>query len=218
MGNGHKDQFMDYMVVHRYANSTIKNYIDIMTRLVKFHNKSPDLISSEDIQKYLLYLLHKRKLSWGTCNYHLSGISCFYKNVLQRDERSFKLPPRPRTNKLPKILSTEEVKKLFEAAVNLKHRVLLKTIYSAGLRISEVVKLKPIHIESDPSRMMIRVEQGKGNKDRYTVLSKHLLGELRIYWQKYKPVKWLFPGINQEKHIGYTAARDAFYKAKKKPV
>ena len=107
---------------------------------------------------------------------------------------------------------------MFECAVNLKHRVLLKTVYSAGLRISEVVKLKPRHIESDPSRMMIRIEQGKGRKDRYTVLSKHLLDELRIYWLKYKPIEWIFPGINQKKHIGYTAARGAFIKAKKKPV
>ncbi len=66
--------------------------------------------------------------------------------------------------------------------------------------------------------MMIRIEKGKGRKDRYTVLSRHLLDELRVYWQKYKPLKWLFPGVNQKKHLGYTAARDAFYKAKKKPV
>ena len=145
-------------------------------------------------------------------------MSCFYKKVLKWDEAKFKLPPRQRIKKLPNILSVEEVKRLFECTTNLKHRVLLKTVYSAGLRISEVVRLKPIHIESDPSRMMIRIEQGKGKKDRYTVLSKYLLDELRDYWQKYKPGKWIFPGYNKEKHIGYTAARDAFIKAKKKPV
>ena len=189
-----------------------------MKKLAKFYNKSPDLLTNEELQDYLLYLLRDRKLAWNTCNLHLSALSCFYKNVLQWDERKFKLPPRPRIKKLPNILSVEEVKRLFESAVNLKHRVLLKTAYSAGLRISEVVRLKPRHIESDPSRMMIRIEQGKGRKDRYSVLSKHLLYELRIYWQKYKPVKWIFPGINQEKHIGFTAARSAFIKAKKKPV
>ena len=172
-----------------------------MKKLAKFHNKSPDLLTNEELQDYLLYLLRDRKLAWATCNLHLTALSCFYKNVLQWDERKFKLPPRPRIKKLPNILSVEEVKRLFESAVNLKHRVLLKTAYSAGLRISEVVRLKPRHIESDPSRMMIRIEQGKGRKDRYTVLSRHLLDELRIYWQKYKPVEWIFPGINQEKHI-----------------
>ncbi len=218
MGKSLRTQFMNYMHLNRFAPTTMDNYLASMRRLAQFYNKPPDVITNEQVQDYLLYLLQDRKLSWGTCNVHLSGISCFYKNVLKWDERKFKLPPRPRIKKLPKVLSVEEVKKLFEAAVNLKHRVLLKTIYSAGLRISEVVKLKPIHIESDPSRMMIRIEKGKGHKDRYTVLSKHLLDELRIYWLEYKPAKWLFPGVNREKHLGYTAARDAFYKAKKKPV
>jgi len=89
-------------------------------------------------------------------------------------------------------LSVEEVKKLFESAANLKHRVLLKTTYSAGLRVSEVVS--------------------------YTVLSRHLLDELRIYWQKYRPGKWIFPGYNKEKHIGYSGASSAYDIAKKKPA
>jgi len=218
MGKSLRTKFMDHMVLHRFSHHTINNYMSAMKKLAKFYNKSPDLLTNEDLQNYLLYLLQEQKLAWNTCNLHLSALSCFYKNVLQWDERKYKLPPRPRIKKLPNILSVEEVKKLFESAANLKHRVLLKTAYSAGLRISEVVRLKPRHIESDPSRMMIRIEQGKGRKDRYSVLSKHLLDELRIYWQKYKPVKWIFPGINQEKHIGYTAARDSFIKAKKKPA
>ena len=213
-----RTQFMDYMTLNRYSKWTIQHYMDIVKRLAKYFNKSPDLISQEEIQEYLLYLYQERKLDWGTCNAHLSGLSCFYKNVLKWEERKFKLPPRPRTRKLPNILSVEEVKRLFEAAVNLKHRVFLKTVYSAGLRAGEVVKLKPIHIESDPSRMMIRIERGKGGKDRYAVLSKHLLDELRIYWQEYKPIEWLFPVVNQKKHLGYTAARSYFVKAKKKPV
>lgn len=190
----------------------------IMNTFAKHHNKSPDLITQEEIQEYLLYLYQEKKLAWGTCNAYLSALSCFYKNVLHREERKFKLPPRPRSRKLPNILSVEEVKRLFEASANLKHRVLLKTVYSAGLRIGEVVKLKPIHIESDPSRMMIRIENSKGGKDRYAVLSKHLLDELRIYWQKYKPLEWLFPGGKQKNHLGYTQARSYFIKAKKKPV
>jgi len=217
MGKSLRTKFMDHMVLNRFSHHTINNYMSAMKKLTKFYNKSPDLLTNEELQDYLIYLLQEQKLAWNTCNLHLSALSCFYKNVLQWDERTFKLPPRPRIKKLPNILSVEEVQRLFESAANLKHRVLLKTTYSAGLRISEVIKLKPRHIESDPSRMMIRIEQGKGRKDRYSVLSKHLLDELRIYWQKYKPIKWIFPGINQEKHIGYTAARGAFIKAKKKP-
>ncbi len=218
MGKDLRNQFIDYMTLNRYSPWTMKNYISTVKQLAKYHNKSPDLLTQEEIQKFLLYLLRDRKLAWGSCNVHLSGLACFYKNVLNWEERKFKLPPRPRSRKLPNILSVEEVKRLFEAAVNLKHRVLLKTVYSAGLRIGEVVKLKPRHIENDPSRMMIRIENGKGRKDRYAVLSKHLLDELRIYWQEYKPEEWIFPGVNQKKHLGYTAARSYFIKAKKKPV
>ncbi|MBC2705849.1 site-specific integrase [Desulfobacula sp.] len=218
MGHDLRTQFVNHMILHRLSPYTIKNYLAAVKRLAKFHNKSPDLINNEQIQEYLLHLFQECKLSWGSCNVHLSGLSYFYKNILQWDETNFKLPPRPRIKKLPNILSIKEVKKLFESTANLKHRTLLKTVYSAGLRISEVVRLEPRHIESDPSRMMIRVEQGKGKKDRYTVLSSHLLDELRVYWQKYKPGKWIFPGYDKEKHIGYSGASSAYDIAKKKPA
>jgi integrase/recombinase XerD len=112
----------------------------------------------------------------------------------------------------------EEVKQLLAAVDNLKHLVLLETAYSAGLRVSELVRLKQHHIESDPSRMLIRVEQGKGRKDRYTILSHKLLEDLRSYWRKYRPEKWLFPGQKPENHLSSVAANKAFTLAKKKPV
>jgi integrase len=115
-------------------------------------------------------------------------------------------------------LSIEEVARLLSCVENLKHRVLLKTIYSAGLRVSEAVQLKVDNIESDPSRMLIRVDQGKGKKDRYTILSKNLLAELRLYWKKYRPEKWLFPGYGPDKHLCAIAAQKVFYNAKKKPA
>ncbi len=111
----------------------------------------------------------------------------------------------------------EEVKRLFASTENLKHQVLLKTVYSAGIRVSEVVCLQPHHIESDPSGMMIRVEQGKGKKDRYTIPAKTLLMELKTYWCKYRPGKWLFPGQKAEKHLVETAAQRAFSLVKKCP-
>jgi integrase len=95
---------------------------------------------------------------------------------------------------------------------------LLKTIYSAGLRVSEAVRLEPRHIESDPSRMLIRIEDSKGKKDRYTVLSKNLLKELRRYWKKYQPKTWLFAGYGNDKHLSTGAASRIFYNAKKKPA
>jgi len=143
---------------------------------------------------------------------------CFYRGFCQWDETQFKIPPRPRDKKLPTVYSKDEVKRLLAAANNFKHRLLLETAYSAGLRISELVRLRPHHIESDPDRMLIRVEQGKGKKDRYTILSKKLLEDLRAYWCQYRPGNWLFAGQKPDKHLSEAAARNAFYIAKKKPV
>jgi integrase/recombinase XerD len=213
-----RTQFRNYMTLQRFSDSTKINYTAMVERLAKYHNQSPDTLTNEQIQDYLLYLIEERKLSWGTCNIHFSAIACFYKNICKWDETRFSIPPRPLINKLPIIFSMEEVKRLLDSAANFKHQVLLKTIYSAGLRVSEVVRLQPHHIEADPSRMMIRVEQGKGKKDRYTVLSKKLLVDLRTYWCRYRPEKWLFPGMKKEIHLSKAGARNAFYTAKKKPA
>jgi site-specific recombinase XerD len=213
-----KNQFINYMTLQRFALSTKKNYLTALEGLTRFHHQPPDTLTNDQIQEYLRYLIEVRKLSWGTCNNFFSGIVSFYKNVCKWDETRFSIPPRPRIKKLPKIFSIEEVKRLFASAANLKHRVLLKTIYSAGLRVSEVVRLQPDHLESDPSRMMIRVEQGKGRKDRYTILSRKLLVELREYWSTYRPGTWLFPGYKADMPMCTNAVRSAFNKAKKKPA
>lgn len=213
-----KNQFIDHMTINRFSRHTQKNYILAVKGLARFYNQPPDALSGEQIQKYLLYLIQEKKLAWGSVNNMLCGLSCFYKNVLKWDEYRWKIPPRPRIKKLPSILSEEEVRRLFDVTSNLKHRVLLKTVYSAGLRLSEAICLRPEHIESDPSRMMIRVEQGKGNKDRYTILSRTLLPELRAYWRKYQPGEWLFPGRGKNRHMGPTTAYQIYKKSKKKPV
>jgi site-specific recombinase XerD len=173
-----KTQFLNYMTLQRFSQHTKDNYMRGIEGLARYHQQSPDTLTNDQIR-----------------NNYFSGILCFYRNVCKWDEAHFQIPPRPRIKKLPMILSVEEVKRLLASANNFKHQVLLSTIYSAGLRVSEVVCLKPEHIESDPSRMMIRVEQGKGKKDRYTILSKKLLLDLRDYWGKYSPGTWLFPGL-----------------------
>ena len=213
-----RTKFDNYMTLQRLSPHTKRNYIRAVKGLVTFYNKSPDKLTNDQIQEYLRYLLEDCKLSWGTCNNYFSGIFSFYRHVCKWDEARFQIPPRPRIKKLPMVFSVEEVKRLLDAVDNLKHLVLLETVYSAGLRVSELVRLQPHHIESDASRMMIRVEQGKGKKDRYTVLSKKLLVDLRTYWRKYRPGKWLFPGQKAEKHLGEAAAQRAFYLAKKKPA
>ena len=210
-----KTQFFNYMTLQRFADHTKRTYVTGVKGLAKYYMQSPDTLSYEQIQNYLLYLLKDRKLTWGTVNAYLSGMICFYRGFCKWDDTQFKIPPRPRDKKLPTVYSRDEAKRLLAAANNLKRRLLLETAYSAGLRISELVRLKSHHIESAPDRMLIRVEQGKGKKDRYTILSQKLLEDLRTYWLKYRPGKWLFAGQKPDQHLSEAAARAAFYDAKK---
>ena len=119
---------------------------------------------------------------------------------------------RKHTGKLPEVYSREELTRLFQATLNRKHRVFLMTTYAAGLRLSEVSRLRPEHVHSE--RMLIRVEQGKGNKDRYTLLSPNLLVELRDYWREYRPGEWLFPNQARTGPILRGTAQRIFYAAK----
>jgi site-specific recombinase XerD len=130
------------------------------------------------------------------------------------DETKFHIPPRPRYKQLPQVMTLEEVYRIIDATGNLKHRTLLMTTYTAGLRVSEVVSLRPEHIESD--RMLIRVEQGKGRKDRYTILAQTTLDLLKAYWFSYRPGQWLFFTRNRDEHMHSTTAQKIFYNAKKK--
>ena len=214
-----RTRFIAQMNLHGLAANTQRSYVTSVKGLAAYYKESPEKLTDEQIRAYFRHLLEERKLTWRSCRRYMTGITFFYRHICQRQVQDrFGLPPRRGEKKLPIVLSIEQVTRLLSCAANLKHRVLLKTIYSAGLRVSEAVRLKLHHIESDPSRMLIRVEQGKGKKDRYTVLSKNLLTELRLYWKKYRPEKWLFPGYGHDKHLSTVAASQVFYNAKKKPV
>ncbi|MFC1523193.1 tyrosine-type recombinase/integrase [Thermodesulfobacteriota bacterium] len=180
-----RNQLLEQMTLHGLAEHTKTGYISNVIGLAQFYNQSPDTLTDEQVRDYFRHLLLERKVTWGTCKSYLCGIIFFFRHVCNREVTDrFGLPPKPRGSKLPVVFSMEEVTRLLSCVDNLKHRVLLKTMYSAGLRVGEVIRLKAHHIESDPSRMLIRVEQGKGRKDRYTVLSQSLLAELRAYWHE----------------------------------
>ena len=210
-------KFVEHMEFLGLSKQTQRSYITGVKGLAKYHNQSPEQLTDDQVRAYFRHLILERKLARTSCGSYLSGIMHFYRHLCNREvDDRFGLPPEPRSKKLPPVLSMEEVSRLLSCAENLKHRVLLKTIYSAGLRVSEAIRLKPEHIESDPSRMMLRIEQGKGRKDRYTVLSDRLLCELREYWRRYSPGQWLFPGQKPDSHISTTSVSRALYKAKKK--
>jgi site-specific recombinase XerD len=189
-----REKMVAEMKLRNFASRTQKSYLAVMVGLAKHYRQFPDQLTQEQIRTYLLHL-QERGLSSSSQNVAISGLRFFYQQVLGWTQEQIFLPPRKRTWRLPEVLSPREVERLLAATVKLRDRCLLMTAYSAGLRVSELVhlKLNDIHTE----RMMIRVEQGKGKKDRYTILSQRLLGELKRYKQTYQPVSWVFFGKNR---------------------
>jgi len=202
------------MELRNFSPRTQHSYLHAVEELAKYYNMSPDKLNKEQVENYILYLRKERGLAWNTCNVAMSGFKFFYNITLKEHSFSLTPPPKKSLKKLPVVLSRNEVWKIINAAHHPKHRLVLMTTYSAGLRAAEVVNLTIDHIDS--SRMMIRVEQGKGNKDRYTLLSTKLLEELRLYWKVVRPVKWLFPGRMPHERMSVGCAQRIFYKAKKK--
>jgi integrase/recombinase XerD len=211
-----RDQFHRFMVLRGLSPRTVKTYEEAIVDLVRACRISPDQMTSDQVQAHLQRLIEERKLAWSTVNVRCSAYRAFFRNVLKWDRSRFDLPPRGRARTRPRILSREEVGRLIGATTNLKHRALLLTAYGAGLRVSELVRLQPCHIESSADRMMIRVERGKGRKDRYTVLFSWVLETLREYWRAYRPVLWLFPGMDPRRPLSVTAAQEIYRKARER--
>jgi integrase/recombinase XerD len=180
------------MELQRLAPKTQQASVAAVAGLAKFSQCSPDRLRPEQIRTYLHHLLVERRLAWSSCQQAAAGLKFFYTKPLGWDVLRLDLPPRPGRSQLPRVLSIEELQRLFTSVKNPRHRVLLMTTYAAGLRVSEVVRLKRTDIES--ARGLLRVEQGKGRKDRSTLLSTRLLTELRADWKCYRPAPWLFTG------------------------
>jgi integrase/recombinase XerD len=200
------------MAIRGLAYRTRESYVESVAKLAKYYGRGPDRISEAEVQRYLLHLLEERKLAHSSCNVVASALEFFYRTTLKRREAEFCLPRPKVPAKLPQILSREEVALLIEKTTHLKHRALLMTTYGGGLRLLEACRLKVADIDSD--RMTIRVEQGKGAKDRYTLLSPRLLAELRRYWLVYRPGLWLFPSKDAEHPISDATVQKIFYAAK----
>ena len=209
-----RQKMINEMTLRGFSARTQEAYLSAVTGLARYYKQSPEKITKGMIRDYLLYLIQERKLAWSSRNIVVSGLRFFYTLTIGKKSISLSIPPRKQVTQLPEILSSEELESLFAALSNQKHRTLLMTTYSAGLRLSEVVHLRITDIDS--KRMMIRVQQGKGRKDRYTVLSKRLLTELRIYWKMYKPPVWLFYGTKKNRSLTDRSAQAIYYSAKKK--
>lgn len=206
--------FANYLCLQRVAPKTSKAYLQAVKGLSKYFQQPAERLSNDQIQDYLLYCIQEKKLAWSSCNVLFSALKKFYHGFLGRDDTGFSIPPRPRIQKLPMLLSRDEVSRILQATNNLKHHALLAIVYGSGLRVSEAVKLCPKDIDSE--KMLIRINQSKGRKDRYTILSKNSLEFLRDYWRTYQPGKWLFFTKDKNKPMPSETAQKVYYLAKKK--
>ena len=198
------------------SKHTQRTYLSVVTGLAKHYRQSPDKLTQEMIEDYLLYLKNVKGNAPNTRGTVLTGLRFFYGHVAQKEIPIDHSACR-KVRKLPTVLVQEDIWKIISAPENLKHRLILMTTYSAGLRASEVRALKPEHIDSQ--RMLIKVENGKGSKDRYSLLSKTLLAELRNYYRKHRPKTYLFPSSfkkNTIKTLSYETVRCIYEKARKK--
>lgn len=189
-------------------------YLREIAKLEKYFKKSPEELGEEEVKEYLVHMLENRGLSSGTYKYYAAGIKFLYRTTLNRGEVVEKIKYPKAKIKLPVVLDLSEVRTMLSVMENLKHRAVLTITYSAGLRVSETAHLKVTDIDS--KRMMVRVRQGKGGKDRYTILSKTTLECLREYWRAYRPKDWLFEGQKEGSHICYTSIRNIFVEAKER--
>ncbi|HLF09539.1 MAG TPA: site-specific integrase [Dehalococcoidia bacterium] len=216
-----RDAMCEAMALRGFAPKTRSIYLSWTRRLVQFCRMAPDRISPEQARGYLLHLTQERQVAFSTYNQALHALRFFFTEVLRREwqleEIRYQRPPR----RLPVVMNNEEVIRLLEGAQSLRDRALLETAYATGMRVSEVTRLLITDIDS--RRMMIRVDQGKGRKDRYVMLSPTLLETLRRYWRASKPRVFLFTGVDEKRPLCVSAAQKAFDRARlqagiKKPV
>lgn len=209
-----RQKMKDEMSLRGFSEGTQANYIRAIAGLSGYYHRSPAKLTEQEIKKYLLYLLRERKLARSTYNVIVCALDFFYRNVLHQEICTPHLPRSKQPSKLPNILTIAEITKIINALGNIKHQALLILIYGAGLRGAEAVNLKIGDIDS--KRMLIHVRNGKGGKDRFTILSSVMLKILRRYWKIYRPVDWLFQGQKSNEALSSATAIKIYKRAKQK--
>src|SRR5215469_13129868 len=204
-----RQRMIEDMQLRNLCPETQRNYVHHIAGLARFYQTSPDHLSLEEIREYQLYLINQRRLSPEAVNQFVSAGKFFYNVTLETPWPEGALPRCRVPQKLPVVLSPAETYEFFQHVCSIRYRAALMTAYGAGLRVSEVVALQVGDIDS--RRMLIRVRQGKGRKDRYAMLSPRLLEVLRLWWrsqhpgggqkQTVEPGQWLFPGFRRGRHM-----------------
>jgi site-specific recombinase XerD len=210
-----RQKLIDEIQLRGFSPHTQDSYVRCVTGLARFYHRAPDQINDDELKAYLLHLLREKKLAVGSLIVAVSGLRFFFGTVLHRATIAIEqaLPRMKKPVLRPKLYSVQELEQFFkQPRLNRKHRALFVTTYAAGLRVSDVCRLRTADLLSD--RHQIHIVQGKGQKDRYTLLSPRLLEELRAYWRLYRPKDWLFPSqVYPERHITEGAVQRAFTQA-----
>lgn len=199
------------MRLRGFTQSTIEGYIHAMEELARYFWRPLDTLVCGQVQQFLDHLIRVRKLAWATINVYFSAYRFLYEQVLKRTSCEFSIPPRGRSGTRPGVLSQEEVRRIIAAPRNIKHRALLGMTYGSGLRVSEAVRVRIADV--DRGRLMLRVEQGKGRKDRYTVLSGLALKLLEELWRARRPADYFFTGQDGVRPICAGTAQAIYYAA-----
>lgn len=207
------ERLREELISRNYSQKTVRIYYQFNLDFLKYINKTPMEITSDDVTTYFYHLSDERGASASTLNTAFSALKFYYGELLNRNFINEIIRPK-RDRKLPVILSQDEVQEILPEIENLKHRVILMLIYSAGLRVGEAVKLTQEDI--DTQRKLIHIRGAKGRKDRYTILSENVVEQLDLYVKYYQPKKWLFPGYDKDKHISVRTVEKVFEKVVKK--
>jgi integrase/recombinase XerD len=206
-----RQRMLEELQRRNYSSKTIRLYLRHVAEFAQYFHRSPDQLGAEDIRQYQLFLIQEKKLAWSSYNQIVCALRFFYAKTLKRAFLLEDIPFPRKEQRLPLILSQEEVARILTVPPHLKSRALLMTIYAAGLRRSEAAHLRVNDIDS--ARMTITVRQGKGQKDRLVMLSPVLLEILRQYWRHNKPKQWLFPGNNPDQPISDNDVFAVFHNA-----
>jgi integrase/recombinase XerD len=193
---------------------TQERYLSQLQFFMAYYQQPPETMEETHVREYLHHLIITKNASRSTVNIAYNALKFFFKYSLRRAFVMEHIPRAKKEKRLPVVLSQQEVRRILAATTNLKHRAILMTIYGAGLRVSEAARLKIANIDSNT--MQIHVQLGKGNVDRYTILSQTNLDILRQYWATYRPKLWLFPGASSDKPISSASIQQLFYRVKKK--
>jgi integrase/recombinase XerD len=206
-----RQRMLQDMGIRNLALNTQLAYVQQISAFARHFDCSPEALGTEQVRAYQVHLLEERKLAAGSLSVVAAALRFLYKITLRRPWNDDDIPMPKRPLKLPIVLSPEQVVRFLACVAGTKHRAILTTIYASGLRVSEAVALRPADIDS--ARMVLRVDQGKGRKDRYVMLSPRLLEVLRDYWRIERPKPWLFPGDGAGRHITKNAVEQACQKA-----